>query len=197
MGCSPEDSECYPDEKPEHQVVISRGFWIGQTEVTLEAYQKVTGKDPSHFKGLKRPVEEVTWNDAQGYCRAVGMRLPTEAEWEYAARAGSSAGRYGELDRIAWFAANSGSSTHDVGGKAPNGFGLKDMLGNLWEWVADWDAAYATGDVTDPQGPADGTAKTLRGGSWGYASRFARVSSRSRLGPADLGNYVGFRCAGN
>jgi formylglycine-generating enzyme required for sulfatase activity len=101
------------------------------------------GSNPSHFKGPQRPVENVTWDDAAAYCRAVGMRLTTEAEWEYAARAGSTAARYGELDDIAWYDKNSQQKTHDVKGKRPNAWGLYETLGNVWEWVADWFASCA------------------------------------------------------
>ncbi len=123
MGCSPGDSECQADEKPPHAVRISRGFWLGQTEVTQAAYEKLAGSNPSNFKGEERPVEQVSWDDARKYCEAAGGRLPTEAEWEYAARAGSTASRYGELDAIAWFSGNSGNQTHPVKQKQPNALG--------------------------------------------------------------------------
>jgi len=196
MGCSSGDRECLDSEKPLHRVKISSGFWMGQTEVTQEAYQKVAAKNPSHFKGEKRPVENVTWDDARSYCQAVGMRLPTEAQWEYAARAGSNGSRYGEVDRIAWYNQNSGGQTYEVGGKQANAWGLNDMLGNVWEWVADWYAAYPRGSVVDPQGPASGKFRTLRGGAWNYDSRTARASYRSRGVPLDL-YPIGLRCAGD
>ena len=147
---------------------ITRGFWIGQTEVTQEAYQKVKGTNPSNFKGSALPVEQVSWTDANVYCEAVGMRLPTEAEWEYAARGGSTAARYGTLDNVAWFRGNSGSKTHPVAQKQPNGFGLYDVLGNVWEWVADWYDAkyYGSGAVRDPRVQRVEQSRVVRGGSW-------------------------------
>ena len=198
MGCSPGDSECYDFEKPAHEVTISKGFWIGQTEVTQEAWQRVTGTDPSHFKGPKLPVESVTWDDALSYCRDANMRLPTEAEWEYAARAGSTGSRYGEINQIAWYSSNGGSQTHEVGRKQANGWGLHDMLGNVWEWVEDWFAGqYPPGAATDPRGPSSGTLRVLRGGSWVYGSRAARASGRVGDGPANRDFTFGVRCAGN
>ncbi|HTS26583.1 MAG TPA: SUMF1/EgtB/PvdO family nonheme iron enzyme [Bryobacteraceae bacterium] len=197
MGCSTGDNECFDQEKRPHQVTISKGFWMGQTEVTQEAYQKVTGKTPSHFKGPKRPVEEVTWDDARDYCQAAGMRLPTEAEWEYAARAGTIAARYGDLGAIAWYSENSAKETHDVGGKQPNSFGLYDMLGNVWEWVQDWYGPYSPGSVTDPSGPGTGEDRALRGGAWYVSAKFVRASGHFTIGPTGHIYSVGFRCAGN
>jgi len=224
MGCSPGDGECFDEEKPAHQVTITHDFWIGQTDVTQEAYERVVGSNPSHFQGPKNPVETINWNEAQGYCAAVGMRLPTEAEWEYAARAGSTDARYGSLDSIAWYADNSGNqridsaeiwrtgqanyftrlndngnSTHPAGQKQPNAWKLYDMLGNVWQWTADWfDAGtYGRGDGRDPQGPSGGQARVLRGGSWLSIPRVARVSGRDRFGPGNRNNNFGVRCAGN
>ncbi len=198
-GCSPGDDECEPDEKPAHKVTISKGFWMGQTEVTQEAWQKVMGTvSPSLFRGNKPPVENIAWTQAKSFCQAGVMRLPTEAEWEYAARAGTTGSRYGNLKGIAWDGSNSGNMTHDVGGKQANNWGLQDMLGNVWEWVADWYAGkYPKGDAIDPRGPANGTLKSLRGGSWADSTLGTRVSSHMGLGPADHTITVGFRCAGN
>lgn len=198
MGCSPGDSDCDGDEKAPHPVRITQGFWLGQTEVTQAAYRKVTGQDPSRFKGDQRPVETVTWDQAASYCQAVGMRLPTEAEWEYAARAGSPGARYGALDDVAWYDKNSGAETKPVGGKVPNAWGLYDMLGNVWEWTADrYDGSYyRSSPSTDPAGPASGDARVLRGGSWIYIPAYVRVSIRFRVEPAYRNSGIGFRCAG-
>ena len=197
MGCSAGDIQCNPDEKPAHQVTIARGFWIGQTPVTQEAYQQATGKTPGYFKGAKFPADSVNWDEAQTYCQATGMRLPTEAEWEYAARAGITADRYGEVDQIAWYGVNSGDKTHEVMQKQPNAWSLYDTLGNVWEWTADWYGAYADASAKDPQGPPSGKIRALRGGSWGNGPAFIRVSVRSGNEPQNHSNIVGFRCAGN
>jgi formylglycine-generating enzyme required for sulfatase activity len=120
-----------------HPVRITRDFWIGQTEVTQAAYQRVMKANPSYFKGSDLPVEQVSWQDADNYCKAVMMRLPTEAEWEYAARAGNRNELYGAIDKIAVYAGNS-KETAKVGSKGPNAWGVYDMLGNVWEWTNDW-----------------------------------------------------------
>ncbi len=205
MGCSPTDAECARDEKPVRQVSIGRGFWFGQTPVTQEAYQQVTGQNPGYFKGARFPADSMNWAEAQAYCQATGMRLPTEAEWEYAARAGSAVGRYGELDQIAWYGVNSGDKTHEVMQKKPNAWNLYDMLGNVWEWTADWYGAYRienaenprVENAENPRGPDTGKIRALRGGSWGNGPAFVRVSVRSGNEPENRSNVVGFRCAGN
>jgi formylglycine-generating enzyme required for sulfatase activity len=186
MGRSPGDSEVDLDDTPRrvtnekpHQVTISRGFWIGQTPVTQEAYWRVTGQAPSHFKGDRRPVEMVNWHEAQTYCQAVGMRLPTEQEWEYAARAGSTSARYGDLDAVAWYEGNSGGQTHEVGQKQANAWGLCDILGNVWEWTAS---------------DCHSREKLVRGGSWFHDPGFIRVSYRLLCKPDLRLTAVGFRC---
>ena len=157
------------------RVRISRGFWLGKHEVTQSEWQAITGTNPSYFSGCgKCPVESVSWNDVQNYIRKLNARagrgryrLPTEAEWEYAARAGTSGDRYqSNLDGIAWYSGNRGKRTQPVGRKAPNGFGLHDMLGNVWEWVQDWYSDYPGGLVVDPRGPGSGSDRVSRGGSW-------------------------------
>jgi formylglycine-generating enzyme required for sulfatase activity len=204
MGCSPDDDQaklCDKDEYPAHKVTLTKGFWMGQTPVRQDAYERVMGArtNPSHFKGADLPVDSVTWDEASAFCRAalVNGRLPTEAQWEYAARAGSTAGRYGDLDQIAWYRGNSGGTTHPVRKKQPNAWNLHDMLGNVWQWTADWyDEKYSSAAVNDPRGPAGGQYHALRGGSWYYSPRVVRVSGRYTFEPGGRDNYIGFRCVG-
>jgi formylglycine-generating enzyme required for sulfatase activity len=200
MGCSPGDSECYDNEKPSHRVTITKGFWMGQTEVTQAAYERVMQGDPEFlfFKGASLPVETITWDEAGAYCKAVGKRLPTEAEWEYAARGGSSEVRYGALDAVAWYDKNSSRKTHPVGRKQANGYGLYDMLGNVWEWVEDWydEKYYASSPASDPKGPSSGKLRVLRGGSFYNNPRNLRASYRIRSVPVNQYINFGFRCAG-
>jgi formylglycine-generating enzyme required for sulfatase activity len=208
MGCSPGDSECFNAAKPAHHVTITRGFWIGQTLVTAAAYKRfasATGHQmpaaPAFNNGWtdeNMPMVLVTWDDAHDYCGWLGGRLPTEAEWEYAARGGSNEARYGDLEEVAWYSQNSGNQTHDVGQKRANGFGLYDVLGNVWEWVNDWydEQYYQNSQAQDPQGPPRGQYRVLRGGSWDVTANDVRVSARSGNTPTSTGNTVGFRCAG-
>jgi formylglycine-generating enzyme required for sulfatase activity len=139
------------------------------------------GTNPSSFKGERNPVERVTWNDANSFCQQVGGRLPSEEEWEYAARGGTAEAHYGELNAIAWYGENSGGQTHAVMTKAANPFGLFDMLGNVHEWTASW---YE-----------HGSTRVLRGGSWSVYSRYARASVRNWNGPDGRLIILGFRCA--
>ncbi|MFN7921815.1 MAG: SUMF1/EgtB/PvdO family nonheme iron enzyme [Bryobacteraceae bacterium] len=200
MGCSPGDQQCEDDEKPAHEVEIILGFWMGETEVTQEAYQKVIGANPSTFKGTKRPVEHVSWDEASKYCKTVGLRLPTEAEWEYAARAGSKEARYGPLDRVAWSSETPTAEVARGRKKAPNAWGLYDTLGSVWEWVADWyDPNYhqlAVFARLDPSRRGTEERRGLRGGSRGSAPRNVRVSDRDGIVPSVRLNDIGFRCAG-
>jgi formylglycine-generating enzyme required for sulfatase activity len=203
MGCL--GGECIINELPKHSVILTRGYWIGQTLVTQAAYRKVTGANPSNFKGDQLPVENVSWDDAKAYCETVGMRLPTEAEWEYAARGGLAEARYAPLDQIAWYRGNSKHRTQPVGQKQANPYRLYDMLGNVWEWAADWYAHYDFDSVLDPKGPATGRHRVFRGGSWDDLSSDVRVSVRDHLVADDengnshpYADYtIGFRCAGD
>jgi formylglycine-generating enzyme required for sulfatase activity len=205
MGCSPDDNECAANEKPAHQVTLSRGFWLGQTEVTVGAYKRFAAATRRQMPGAPefnagwsndhQPVVNVSWDDARSYCTWAGGRLPTEAEWEYAARAGSTASRYGEVKEIAWTSDNSEVAAHEVGQKQANAWALLDMLGNACEWVEDWYGPYRSDSVTDPHGPSTGQAKVLRGGSWDFLPRGARVSDRGWGNEAGRVHDDGFRCA--
>jgi TonB family protein len=184
MGCSKGDLECSNNEKPPHSQQVFRGFWLGRTEVTQAAYQRVTHGNPSVHKGDLLPVDSVTWNDAANYCSAIGGRLPEEYEWEYAARgrAGITPARYGSLDSIAWHLGNSGGENQPVARKQPNAFGLYDMLGNVREWIED---SY------------EGTAlKIVRGGARSAGPSSARASYRNKAQPTLRNDDKGFRCAG-
>lgn len=191
MGCSPGDGACLGVEKPVHAVTLTKGFWLGETPVTQRAFERKMAQNPSRIKNPSLPVT-VSWSLAKDYCEAVGGRLPTEAEWEYAARAGSTDARYGSPDEIAWYSANSGGQTHEVGQKRPNAWGLYDMLGNLFQWVADWNGPYQAGAQSDPAGPASGTWRALRGVAANYDAGDVRASFRHSAAPEGL---FGFRCA--
>jgi formylglycine-generating enzyme required for sulfatase activity/predicted Ser/Thr protein kinase len=239
MGCSPGDSKCDDNEKPPHHGTIMKGFWLGQTEVTVGAYKRFAGAtgrqmppEPIFAPGSRAlnpgwgddamPIVEVTWDDAQAYCRWTRGRLPTEAEWEYAARAESTTSRYGDLDAIAWYADNSGrqrldstkiladhanlvsgldengNGMHEVGQKRANRFGLYDMLGNVFNWVNDWfdEKYYESSPSQDPPGLVGGTERILRGGDWEDFPYLVRVSYRSKFDPTIKSSIVGFRCGG-
>jgi len=239
MGCATAaDGPCDNDEKPAHDVRITKPFWMGQTEVTVEAYKRfarATGAsmpaEPEFF-GHKLnpgwgndslPMTMVDWNDAGGYCQWAGLSLPTEAQWEYAARAGTTGARYADLDDIAWYANNAGDSRIDaldiwtkdqanygkrlgannnrprpVGQKAANGFKVYDMLGNVWEWTADWYKSVYEGSglESDPTGPPGGAHRVLRGGSWYDDPSVVRASIRDWFPPTFRVYNIGFRCTG-
>ena len=199
MGSTSSDARDW--EQPVTQVRISRGFWLGKYEVTQSEWQGVMGTNPSKFSGCGQcPVERVSWEDVQEFIRRLNAvdgagtyRLPTEAEWEYAARAGTTGDRYGNVDAIAWYYGNNGERTHPVGQKAANAWGLHDMLGNVWEWVGDWRGGYPGGSVTDPRGPVSGSDRVLRGGGWGYGAWFCRSSWRGGSTPGHRSSRRGFR----
>lgn len=210
MG-SPANEEGRQFIEVQHTVTLTQGFWMSDHEVTQGEYESVVGANPSYFKGdLNRPVEQVSWDDAVMYCQKLtdleriagritaqqAFRLPTEAEWEYAARAGATGARYGELDVIAWWHGNSGDEPHAVKGKRPNSWGLYDMIGNVWEWCADWYSAYPTGSVTDPTGPGWGSNRVSRGGGWGNTDAWVTRSATRNSFPPDLrSKAMGFRPA--
>jgi len=207
-GTKVEHPECSDDEFPAKTITMSE-FWMGETEVTQKDYEWALKKDPrafkvktnpSYFKGDLLPVDNVTWYDSQAFCKVIGMDLPTEAQWEYAARGGLKSSTYAaELDAIAWFSKNSESKTHVVKGKDPNAYGLYDMLGNVWEWVRDWyePKSYELAEVENPKGwQKDTGMKGLRGGSWFNDVQYVRASDRSGNEPTSRVNSIGFRCAG-
>ncbi|MEW6746572.1 MAG: SUMF1/EgtB/PvdO family nonheme iron enzyme [Planctomycetota bacterium] len=195
MGSPGSESGRYHDEE-QHQVMISKPFLIAKYEVTQEVWEKVMGSNRASFKkGGKYPVENVSWNDVMEFCKRVGLELPTEAQWEYACRAGTTGLYAGDLDAMGWYGQNSGSSTHPVGQKSANAWGLYDMHGNVWEWCADWYGYYPSGSVTDPTGPSGGSRRVLRGGSWRNGARDCRSANRYGNGPGDRNGDLGFRPA--
>jgi len=213
MGCSASNLySCGGDENPVHTVTLTNAYYLGRYEVTQAQWQTTMGSNPSNFQGYidsaRRPVEQVSWNIITGsFSGTTGMRLPSEAEWEYAYRAGTSTAFHGSTDLpggtsddsqveyVAWFGANSGSQTHPVGGKAANGFGLHDMSGNVWEWTSDWYGGYDEGPQTNPSGPPLSEFVVLRGGSWGDGTNGVRSSVRGWGGIGAA--LIGFRAARN
>ena len=230
MGMSPGDTEASDNEKPAHEVTLTKPFYLGRTEVTQSQWVKVSGNNPSHFHSLKDrdsmikklmndgltkseaeakaakestdidsfPVESVSWNDCQQFCAKTNLRLPTEAEWEYACRAGVRKPTYGDLDDIAWNI-NSRDTTHIVGKKLPNALGFYDMLGNVWEWCSDiyGEKYYKSCEdgVVDPKGASEGLDRVLRGGGWRHDSICCRSSDRCDHNPGYRCNFFGFRVA--
>jgi formylglycine-generating enzyme required for sulfatase activity len=180
-GCLPEDRECYGLERHREKIVVASGFWIGRTEVTQAAYKRVMNAAPSFYKGADFPADRVGWTDATAYCSRIGMRLPTESEWEWAAYGGTAEVPTEPLGSLAWYDPNSNDTTHPVATRLPNGFGLRDMLGNVWEWVQD-----------AGKGPGE---HILKGGSFYNTSRDVRVSGRLSAPPDLRHRDIGFRCA--
>jgi formylglycine-generating enzyme required for sulfatase activity len=199
-GLSRAGFTCTSLERPAHIVTISKGFWIGQTEVTQAVYERVARTNPSRFEGDNLPVENLSWDEAKAYCIAVGGRLPTEAEWEFAARAGAKADqgvRYPDVAAAAWFGGNSGGRPHEVAQKAPNSLGLYDTLGNVWEWVADWFVpGYAAEAQTNPHGPRRSLFHTIRGAAWYDNATYVHWTYRTGVALRFRLN-VGVRCVVN
>lgn len=210
-----DDSDAYVRGEPVHQVKLS-SYSIGQTEVTQELWEAVMGSNPSNFKGLKRPIEKVSWNDCQTFITKLNaltgqhFRLPTEAEWEFAARGGVKSQGYkyagsNTIDDVAWYTVNSydvGSSdpnygTHEVGTKQPNELGIYDMSGNVYEWCQDWYGStyYSSSVINNPAGPDTGSRRVHRGGSWHSSAGNCRVANRNGDSPAYTYIGLGLRLA--
>ena len=206
MGATSEQgSDAYSDESPTHSVTLS-DFAIGETEVTQELWKAVMGSNPSYFSGTNLPVETVSWYDCQTFISKLNnltgknFRLPTEAEWEYAARGGNKSKGYKyagshTLGDVAWYYGNSSSKTHPVKQKQANELGLYDMSGNVWEWCQDWYGSYGSSAQTNPTGPTSGYYRVIRGGSWISDARDCRVSSRGNTTPTNTYNFLGLRLA--
>jgi formylglycine-generating enzyme required for sulfatase activity len=217
MG-SPEDEKGrYSNEGPRHGVEITQGFWLGESPCTQAQWEAVMGNNPSHFTGKEKwnhPVEQVSWDDCHKFCRKLGgmypelyPRLPTEAQWEYACRAGSQSafnngssctepeGEDPALAALGWFDKNSGGETHSVKEKPANRWGLYDMHGNVWEWCADWYDAYQVAEQRDPTGPVTGRGRVIRGGGWNALAWYCRSAFRLCWHPLVRRNFLGFRLA--
>jgi len=216
MGCqdSRRDGECYSSEQPSHEVTL-RDFYIGKYEVTQAEWRRVMGSDPSYNSGCDQcPVEQVSWDDVQTFIKKLNAqtgkkyRLPTEAEWEYAARGGSKTNGYlysgsNNIADVAWYDQNykngntfgSNKTTRPVGTRVANELGIHDMSGNVYEWCSDWYGAYTSGSQTNPTGPTSGSSRVVRGGSWYFSTRIVRVSVRGYGDPAVRDLNVGFRVA--
>lgn len=210
MGASASDSELSENEEAfenevAHRVTLS-GYYIGKYEVTQKQWIEVMGNNPSEFKGDDLPVTNVSWNDVQEFIRRLNLRtcrnyrLPTEAEWEFAARGGNSSlgSKYSgddDINAVAWYKDNSDNKPHAVGSKSPNELGIYDMTGNVWEWCQDRFGRYGSSAQTNPKGPSSGDRRVLRGGGWSYAARSNRVSYRFGVAPGYRVNSYGFRLA--
>lgn len=211
MGSPSDEPQRNKAEGPRTDVTLTRGFWLGKTEVTQAQYAAVMESNPSTFKavGGDAPVERVSWIDAMAFCRKLNEReraagrlpegyaftLPTEAQWEYACRAGTTEAYAGEPEAMAWHEQNSRGTTHPVGTKQPNAWGFYDMAGNVLEWCLDWYGPYPGGAVTDPTGPAHGYYRMARGGSWKTDLRVARSAARAGGSAGRLDYTIGFRVA--
>jgi formylglycine-generating enzyme required for sulfatase activity len=206
MGSAADEANRDKDEV-QHEVEFSRGFFMAETECTQAQWEAIMPKNPSHGKAPDQPVNQVNWREAQDYCRALTERhraqglipagwewdLPTEAQWEYACRAGTTGAFAGDLPSLAWIESNSEGKPHAVKTRQPNAWGLHDLHGNVWEWCRDWYGDYATHRGQDPTGPSAGTFRCYRGGSRIYGARRARSAIRGAMTPEMRGDYLGFR----
>jgi len=190
------------DEKPVHKVYVD-AFYMDKYEVTQLQYETMIGKTPSYFKRCPLcPVEKVTFFEAEAYCKKMEKRLPTEAEWEKAAKGGKGGIFYWEDDDpeyYAWTGNNSDQRTHPVGEKLPNSYGVHDMAGNVWEWVQDWydPEYYNHSPDTNPKGPKSGSQRVVRGAGWGHLPELLRHTYRESYEPETRYINGGFRCASN
>lgn len=188
-------------EKPAHRVVLTAPFWMGKYEVTQAQWEAEGMRNKSSFVDCPQcPVENVSWDDCQKFIENLNAkgdgytyRLPTEAEWEYACRAGTTRGYAGNLDDMAWYGKNAGGKTHPVGQKKPNAWGLYDMHGNVWEWCQDLYMEYPSGSATNPTGAKTGSFRVIRGGGWNDSAAVCRSEFRSIGSPGSRENKVGFR----
>ena len=198
-----DESDADTNERPVHRVTLS-SYRIGKYEVTQELWEAVMGSNPSYFKGSRRPVENVSWDNCQTFIRKLNsltgqnFKLPTEAQWEFAARGGNSSSGYkysgsNYIDSVAWYDDNSGNRTHDVGTKSPNELGIYDMSGNALEWCSDRFGSYGSDSVTNPSGSSGSSYRVLRGGGWGDDSWRCRVSKRDDVTPSDRYSVFGLR----
>jgi formylglycine-generating enzyme required for sulfatase activity len=202
MG-SPASEADRSNDETQHRVTLTKGFWMAKTETTQGQWESVMGDNPSHFKGMDLPVETVSWDDVQGWLVKMNERhplpagwkweLPTEAQWEYACRAGTETAFAGDFDEMAWYSGNSGSKTNPVGTKQANDWGLHDMHGNVWEWCRDWYGDYPSGVASDPQGSAAGSFRVRRGGGWFNDPLNCRSACRNRSTPDGRYLSIGFR----
>ena len=196
MGSSEEEAGINGNELPAHQVTLSE-FWIGKTEITNEQYRQFSF---DHLGEADLPAANISWSDATAACQYFGGRLPTEAEWEYAARAGSqTAWSFGNDEKLlpeyAWYSENADLTAHPVGNKKPNKWGLHDVHGNVMEWVAGWFDAYPAEAQINPVGPSTGMLRVLRGGSFYSSPDRLRSAIRGTNSPKDRVKVFGFRCA--
>ena len=214
MGSPTSEAERNNNET-QHQVTLTKGFWLGKYEVTQAQWYAVMGTDPSYFNGSQRPVEQVNYNDALSFCRRLTEKertegrlpegyeytLPTEAQWEYACRAGTTTALCNgdatevNMNEVGWYGSNAGGGTHIVGQKKPNDWGFYDMHGNVWEWCLDWYGECSTMAVTDPTGGSTGSGPVHRGGSWGDRASLCRSATRDDYSPRDDSRNLGFRVA--
>ena len=206
MGATSEMKDSYGWEKPVHQVTLTNDYYMGKYEVTQALWQAVMGSNPSEYKGDNLPVETVSWNDCQKFISKLNsltgrkFRLPTEAEWEYAARGGKESRGYqysgsSNISDVAWYDENSGSKTHPVGTKQANELGIYDMTGNVWEWCSDWYSSYSSSSQTNPTGSDSGSARVSRGGGWNCNASYCRLSVRFYYTPDFRLDILGLRLA--